>query len=174
MNKNLKIYISTIFGLVIFFILLKGLDSSNKYSPGNDLNKIDLSITLKSFLEDKEFSIKELAGKENISLINVWASWCLPCREEHSYLMKLKDRNLNIIGINYKDKKKNAKVFIDDMGNPYTKILIDHDGTKSIELGAIGVPETYIVNSSTSKILKKFIGPLDQQKFDEIIKIIQQ
>ena len=107
-------------------------------------------------------------------LINVWSSWCLPCREEHPYLMKLKDNSINVIGVNYKDNSNNAKVFIKEMGNPYTKILVDVDGTKSIELGAIGVPETYLIDSSASKILKKYIGPLDQQKFEDIIDILKQ
>ncbi len=173
MNKNLKIFITTIFGIAIFFILLKGLDNPNIYSPENIVNKIDLNISLKSFTDEKEFSIKELAGEENFALINIWASWCLPCREEHLYLMKLKDNNINIIGINYRDQRKNAKIFIESMGNPYNKILTDDDGTKSIELGAIGIPETYLINISKNKILKKYIGPLDQKKIDEILKIIQ-
>ena len=174
MNKNFKIFIATAFGILIFFILLKGLNTPNKYSPENNLNNIDLNISFESLVDEKEFTIKQLVSEENIIVINIWASWCLPCREEHLYLMKLKDNNLNIIGINYKDQRRNAKHFIENMGNPYSKILIDNDGTKSIELGAIGVPETYLVNSYKNKILKKFIGPLDQKKFNEIIKIIKK
>tara|TARA_B100001029_G_C14908529_1_gene365048 strand:- start:191 stop:715 length:525 start_codon:yes stop_codon:yes gene_type:complete len=174
MKKKFKIFIIVIFGLFIFFVLLKGLDSSGKYSAKNISKKIDLDMSLKSFDSEKKFSIKELVKKDDIFLINIWASWCLPCREEHFYLIKLKNRNLNIIGFNYKDKKNNAKLFIEDLGNPYSKILVDKDGTKSIELGAIGVPETYLVKSSNSKILKKYIGPLDQQKFNEIIRFVQK
>tara|TARA_Y100000590_G_scaffold352236_1_gene404743 strand:- start:1221 stop:1745 length:525 start_codon:yes stop_codon:yes gene_type:complete len=174
MTRNYKIIIIIIFGLSIFFVLLKGLNNSNKYSSEKIYNKIDLNIAMKSLFDEEDFTIKELINEDGIFLINIWSSWCVPCREEHLYLMQLKDENLEIIGINYKDKKNNAKNFIQDMGNPYKKILIDNDGTNSIEFGAIGVPETYLIKRSTSIMVKKYIGALDQQKFDEIIKIIEQ
>ena len=174
MNRNFKIIFSIILGLSIFFVLLKGLESTKKYSPLSTSNKIDLNIYFQSLFDEKEYSIRELADKKNFILINIWSSWCLPCREEHSYLMKLKKNNINLIGVNYKDNSNNAKVFIKEMGNPYTTILVDVDGTKSIELGAIGVPETYLVDSSESKVLKKYIGPLDQKKLEEIIYILKK
>ena len=90
MNRNFKIIFSIILGLSIFFVLLKGLESTKKYSPLNTSNKIDLNIYFQSLFDEKEYSIKELADKKNFILINIWSSWCLPCREEHSYLMKLK------------------------------------------------------------------------------------
>ena len=115
----------------------------------------------------------ELINNNNFSIINIWASWCLPCRNEHAYLIDLqKINNINLIGINYKDKEINAKKFLKDLGNPYSEILVDPDGTKSIELGAYGVPETYLVNSKTYEVIKKFIGPLDDLKFKEIVKLI--
>ena len=87
----------------------------------------------------------------------------------------LPEKNLNeidIIGINYKDKQSNAREFLSELGNPYLEVLIDLDGTKSIELGAIGVPETYLIKNKI--ILKKYIGPLDDMKLKEIIKIIKK
>ena len=108
----------------------------------------------------------------DLYVVNIWASWCLPCRDEHEYLLKLKNLNkINVIGINYKDKKSNAAKFLSDLGNPYHEVLIDLDGTKSIEFGAIGVPETYVINNNI--IVKKYIGPLDQLKLKEIIEIIK-
>ena len=83
----------------------------------------------------------------------------MPCRDEHVYLLKLRNTNkVNIIGINYKDKKSNAIEFLSDLGNPYYEVLVDLDGTKSIELGAIGVPETYLISNKI--VVKKYIGPL--------------
>ena len=97
----------------------------------------------------------------------------MPCRDEHVYLLKLRNTNkVNIIGINYKDKKSNAIKFLSDLGNPYSNILIDQDGTKSIELGVIGVPETYLVNKN-KVIVKKYIGPIDNLKFKEILEVIK-
>ena len=123
---------------------------------------------------NKEISLGELMTPEKYSLINIWASWCLPCKVEHSYLVNLKEKSkINIIGINYKDNKTNAKKFLQDLGNPYSEILLDTDGTKSIELGAYGVPETFLVDNKTNMIIKKYIGPLDETKFKEIMKIIK-
>tara|TARA_B100001123_G_C15046631_1_gene921824 strand:- start:50 stop:577 length:528 start_codon:yes stop_codon:yes gene_type:complete len=173
MIRNIKFLFTIIFGLIIFFVLLKGLEKPNNYFPNNTLKKIDKNLKLQVLYENKEIFLKKIIEKEKISLINVWASWCLPCREEHSYLVSLKENNLNIIGINYKDKEVNAKKFLKKLGNPYSAVLVDLDGTKSIEIGAIGVPETYLVNSETAEIIKKFIGPLDSLKTKEIIKILK-
>ena len=141
--------------------------------PEKNINKIDTNLTLKKIYGQKEILLDELIKNNSFSIINIWASWCLPCRDEHAYLLKLKNTNkINIIGINYKDKKSNAIKFLSDLKNPYSEILIDPDGTKSIELGAVGVPETYLVNNN-KVIIKKYIGPLDNLKFNEIIKIIK-
>ena len=78
---------------------------------------------------------------------------------------------LEIIGLNYKDNLKNAEKFLNELGNPYENILIDNDGTKAIEWGAIGVPETFLVFQN--RIIKKFIGPLNSKSVEEIKKIIQ-
>ena len=171
-NKK-KFIVIILFGLFLFLVFLKGLDKPNNYSTENISINIETQITGKMLYENKDISIGELINKNKFSLINVWASWCLPCRNEHSYLIDLgKNNNINIIGINYKDKEINAKNFLKDLGNPYSRILVDSDGTKSIELGAYGVPETYLVNNNNKKIIKKFIGPIDDLRFKEIIKIV--
>ena len=174
MIKNTKFIIIILFSLFIFFIFLKGLEKPNNYLPKNTLKKIDINLSLKELYNQKEVLLGELINNNNFSIINIWASWCLPCRDEHAYLLNLKrTNNINIIGINYKDKKSNAIKFLKDLGNPYSEVLIDPDGTKSIELGAIGVPETYLVNNKNKEIIKKYIGPLDDVKFKEILKIIK-
>ena len=82
-----------------------------------------------------------------------------------------KNLDLYIIGLNYKDKKNNSIKFLEELGNPFSKILIDPDGTISISLGAYGVPETFLVNNK-SEIIKKYIGPLTNDNISEIKKII--
>ena len=172
MNNNIKFIVIVLFSLLIFFIFLKGLEKPNNYLPEENLNKIDTNLTFKKLYDQKEVLLEELINKDSFLIINIWASWCLPCRDEHAYLLKIKNTNLiNIIGINYKDKKSNAIEFLSNLGNPYFEVLADLDGTKSIELGAIGVPETYLINNK--KIVKKYIGPLDEIKFKEIIEIIK-
>ncbi len=172
MIRNIKFLFAIFFSLIIFFIFLKGLERDQNHLSKNNLKKVDTNLELQMLYENKKISLNELINKEKISLINIWASWCLPCKQEHSYLIRLKEKNLNVIGINYKDKKLNAMNFLKDLGNPYSEVLVDSDGTKSIELGAIGVPETYLINGVTNEVIKKFIGPLDNLKFEEINKIL--
>ena len=171
-KQNLIIVICLIF--VTFFILLLGLKKENNYVPQTTHFKIEDTLTLQSLYSDKNLFLNDLFLKDNFTLINIWASWCLPCKDEHPYLINLsKSLNLNIIGINYKDDSNNAKNFLLKLGNPYREVLIDSDGGKSIELGAIGVPETYLVNKE-KKIIKNFIGPLNQKNFIEILNIVKK
>lgn len=174
MIKNIKFIIIILFSLFIFLIFLKGLEKPNNYLPEKNSNKIETNLSAKMLYDQKEVLLEELINNNSFSIINIWASWCLPCRDEHAYLLNLKKvNNINIIGINYKDKKSNAIKFLRDLGNPYSEVLIDPDGTKSIELGAFGIPETYLVNNKNKEIIKKYIGPLDDVKFKEILKIIK-
>ena len=172
MIKNIKFIIIILFSLFIFFIFFKGLEKSSNYLPENNFNKIESNLILKNLYDEKEIFLTELINNNGFSIINIWASWCMPCRSEHDYLLKLKNiYQIDIIGINYKDKKSNAVKFLSDLGNPYLNILVDKDGTKSIELGAIGVPETYLINNKV--MIKKYIGPLNDETFEEIIEIIK-
>ena len=172
MIKNIKFIIIILFSLFIFFIFFKGLEKSSNYLPENNFNKIESNLILKNLYDEKEIFLTELINNNGFSIINIWASWCMPYRSEHNYLLKLKNiYQIDIIGINYKDKKSNAVKFLSDLGNPYLNILVDKDGTKSIELGAIGVPETYLINNKV--MIKKYIGPLNDETFKEIIEIIK-
>ena len=122
----------------------------------------------------QDISLNNLLDKEGYTLLNIWASWCLPCRDEHVLLMELKDKkNLQIIGLNYKDKIINAKSFIKENGNPFDVILIDDDGSNSIILGAYGVPETYLIKNKDNIIVNKYIGILNLKNISEIKKKIK-
>jgi cytochrome c biogenesis protein CcmG/thiol:disulfide interchange protein DsbE len=98
--------------------------------------------------------------KGKVTLVNVWASWCAPCREEHPVLLGLaEDKRFGISGLNYKDKPENARRFIGDLGNPYSAIGVDENGRAAINWGVYGVPETYVVDRA-GKILYRHVGPL--------------
>ena len=104
--------------------------------------------------------------------MNIWASWCAPCRDEHPFLLNLgKQDNLEIIGLNYKDNTENAKKFLKELNNPYKVILTDKDGIIAIEWGAYGVPETFLIYDK--KIIKKYIGPLNLNSLLEIKELIK-
>jgi cytochrome c biogenesis protein CcmG/thiol:disulfide interchange protein DsbE len=101
--------------------------------------------------------------KGHVTLVNVWASWCAPCREEQPLLMKLKgDPRFRLTGLNYKDKPANALRFLGEMGNPFAAIGADEKGRTAIDWGVYGVPETYLVGKD-GRILYKHVGPFTEQ-----------
>jgi len=172
----MKIKLSFIFVfIIIIFILLiffKSLFKNNNYIPKKINNKIE-NIVIEEFYSGNNLKLKEVFENEKFVVINIWSSWCLPCRQEHQYIDNLsKIDNLKIIGLNYKDKEDNAKKFLEELGNPYDIILKDINGTKSIYLGAYGVPETFIIDSELN-ILRKYIGPLNLENEIEIKKLVQ-
>ena len=158
--------------LAIFLVFYKGLQNPNIYTPNTNIEKDLPNFQTKMFNEDREIFLRDIFKKDKFYLINIWASWCIPCREEHSFLISLSNqKNIEIVGLNYKDNSKNAKNFLKELDNPYQIILSDKDGTNSIELGAYGVPESFLIYNQ--KIIKKIIGPLNNKSFIEIKKIIK-
>ena len=170
-NKILASFLTVVF-LIIFLLFYKGLQKPNIYIPITDVEKDIPSFTAQIFDSNNQIDSDDIFENDKFYLINIWASWCAPCRDEHPVLMSLsKNNKLTIIGINYKDNKTNAKSFLDELGNPYEKIIVDKNGTNSIEWGAFGVPETFIIYNN--KIIKKYIGPLNQEFFLEIQNLIK-
>ncbi|WP_298816631.1 DsbE family thiol:disulfide interchange protein [uncultured Roseibium sp.] len=111
------------------------------------------------------FSSDDLQGK--VSVVNVFASWCGPCRQEHPLLEELaKVDGIEMVGINYKDKPENARRFLGSLGNPYDRVGADASGRAAIDWGVYGVPETFIVDEK-GMIRYKFIGPLGPQSYAE-------
>ena len=157
---------------IIFLIFYKGLQNSNIYIPKNNI-EIDIpAFNAKLFDTDEEILSEEIFKTNEFYFMNIWSSWCIPCREEHQFLMNLgSQENIEIIGLNYKDKNENAKKFLKEFNNPFKLIVSDIDGTIAIEWGAIGVPESFLIYNK--KIIKKIVGPLDENSLLEIKKIIQ-
>ena len=170
-NKFLPFSIFIIF-IIIFIILYKGLQESNIYIPESKSNYEVPSTMVKLFDTNQTVNTIEIFQLDKLYLLNIWSSWCAPCREEHSILMELKkNEQLKVVGINYKDSKKNAKKFLEELGNPYDQIIFDNKGTNAIEWGAYGVPESFLINKN--KIIKKYIGPLNKESVEEIKSYIK-
>jgi cytochrome c biogenesis protein CcmG/thiol:disulfide interchange protein DsbE len=105
-----------------------------------------------------------------VSVVNVWASWCVPCRDEAPLLTELgKDKRLQVIGINYKDAPDNARRFLGQFGNPYGMVGVDGNGRAAIEWGVYGVPETFIVGRE-GKIVYKLVGPITPDNLDSVVR----
>ena len=159
--------------IIIFFFVVfyKGLTNTNIYKPSLSINNSLPEFKTSDFFTSEVISSKNLFSKSDFYLINIWSSWCLPCKVEHPYLLKFQNEDkLKLIGINYKDQKKNATGFLKEMSNPFDRIINDKDGTISINLGAYGVPETFLVKNNL--IIKKVIGPINEESYLEILNII--
>jgi len=98
--------------------------------------------------------------KGQVYVLNVWASWCLPCRQEHAQLLEIsRQKIVPIIGLDYMDQREKAKQLLEQLGNPYTAVPFDKDGRTAIDWGVYGAPETYLVNAK-GQIVFKFISPI--------------
>tara|TARA_B100001093_G_C26366289_1_gene816723 strand:- start:42 stop:560 length:519 start_codon:yes stop_codon:yes gene_type:complete len=170
-NKIFPIFISIVF-ILIFVIFYRGLQNSNIYIPKTSIEKDIPNFNAKIFNSNKKINSEEVFKKDKFYLMNIWASWCIPCRDEHLYLMNLSNQKIiEVIGLNYKDNKSNAKKFLEELNNPYKIIISDEDGTIAIEWGAYGVPETFLIHNK--RIVKKYVGPLNSNSLLEIKKLIK-
>jgi cytochrome c biogenesis protein CcmG/thiol:disulfide interchange protein DsbE len=108
--------------------------------------------------------------KGAVTVVNVWASWCVPCRDEAPLLMELaKDKRFRLVGINYKDEPANAQRFVARFGNPFAAAGADQSGRAGIEWGVYGVPETFVIGRD-GKIAYKLIGPISADNLDTVLK----
>ena len=173
MKNKFSLFIVITFLCFCFVIFYKGLNNSNIYTPKtNDKKKIPI-FEAKDFNSNIYLNSEKIFDEDIFYIVNIWASWCTPCRVEHPLLMELsKNQKFKLIGLNYKDNLNKAKHFINEFGNPYSQIIIDNDGTLSVEFGAYGVPETFIIDKN-KKIIKKFIGPINKEMVEEIKLIIK-
>ena len=173
MKNKFSLFIVIIFLSFCFVIFYKGLNNSNIYTPKiNDKKNIPI-FKAKIFSSNNYIDSEKIFAENSYYIVNIWASWCVPCRKEHSSLMELsKSKSVKLIGLNYRDNLKNAKKFINELGNPYSQILIDNDGILGVEFGAYGVPETFLIDKN-KKIIKKFVGPINKEIVREIKKIIK-
>mgnify|MGYP001319145360 CR=1 len=173
MKNKFILFIVITFLIFCFVVFYKGLNNSNTYTPIiNDKKRIPL-FEAKDFNSNVYLDSKKIFNEDIFYIVNIWASWCVPCRTEHPLLMQLsKSQSVKLIGLNYRDNFNNAKNFISEFGNPYSIILIDKDGTLGIEFGAYGVPETFLIDKNKD-IIKKFVGPINQEIVNEMKLIIK-
>jgi cytochrome c biogenesis protein CcmG, thiol:disulfide interchange protein DsbE len=105
----------------------------------------------------------------HVSLVNVWASWCVPCHDEVAFLQQLaQDPRIRLVGINYKDQPDNARRFLNRYGNPFAAAGADGNGRAAIEWGVYGVPETFVVGRD-GRIAFKLVGPINAENFEQVL-----
>ena len=152
--------------IVLVGFLYVGLGLNPREVPSPLIDKPAPQFTLPQLHdEQKTFSMTDMQGK--VWLLNVWASWCVSCREEHPVLMALAQQNLvPIIGLDYKDKPEDGKLWLARGGDPYALSVMDREGRVGIDYGVYGVPETYVIDRQ-GIIRYKHIGPITQQSLNE-------
>ena len=167
MNKIILSIPIVVISIISFFLFIFLLQNKNSNIPPSAL--LDEEIPKVKFINlfNSNQVITAEKFKDKTILINFFASWCTPCKAEHSLFFKIKKQNpkLFILGINHKDKKEDALKYLDEDGNPYDFVGIDKEGLISLEFGVFGLPETFVV-SKAGKIIYKYVGPLT----NEIIK----
>lgn len=152
-------------GLVGLFASQMGRDISFVPSALIDRPVPEFALPAVEGLAQAGFVTADLSGN-GVSVVNVFASWCVPCRVEHPLLMDLAARGeVALFGINYDDLPDNARAFLVELGNPYDRVGADRDRRVGIEWGVYGVPETFVVNAQ-GVITFKHVGPLSPESYE--------
>lgn len=160
--------------LVLVVFLAIGLTRDPSKLPSALLDKPAPTFRLPQLKDPaKTFSAEDMRGK--VWILNVWASWCIACREEHPYLDSYaKSGTVPIYGLNYKDEPEDALAWLGELGDPYVLSAVDHDGRVGIDYGVYGAPETYLIDKSGT-IRHKHVGPVTPDVWNkEFLPLVQQ
>lgn len=171
---KLKFAVPLVLFLVLSAFLWKGLRMDPRRVPSPLIGKPAPEFVLSDIHDPtKKLSSHDMLGK--VWLLNVYASWCESCKDEHPLLVQFSGRQLApIIGLDYKDQPEDARKWLDQMGNPYTESVSDLDGRVGINYGVYGVPETYVIDKQ-GIIRDKIIGPVTTQSINEqLVPLIKE
>jgi len=171
MNKRILLLIPAIFFILMLGLLLFGLGRDPNMVPSALVNRPLPEFSLPRLELDAtkiatQITAQDLTG--SISIINFWATWCPPCHIEHPYLVEISEREqaVTFIGVNYKDDLDEARLFLEEKGSPFEKIIVDLDGSLGIDFGLAGAPETFIVDSF-GMIRYRHVGVINHQIWEE-------
>ena len=160
--------------LIIFVALVAllgiGLTLNPRLVPSPLIDKPAPEFELPLLFDEGSFSNKDLIG--HVTLVNVWASWCFACRQEHETVKHLSRNGVRIIGLNYKDEPDAAKSWLAQLGNPYQVVAVDYNGRIAIDWGVYGAPETFLIDKN-GIIRHKVIGPLsDKENYEKLMSVM--
>jgi len=151
--------------IIVFGALTYALNDDSAEQNTAMLNKPVPAFSLASLSDNNKIIDQQSLAGNGYKLLNVWASWCGVCKLEHDYLLQLAGNGVDIIGLNYRDNRKDALKVLNKDGNPYSEVLFDPDGNLALDLGVIGTPETFLIDND-GVIVKRISGVLDQQVWD--------
>jgi len=176
MNKQrLFLFIPLFVFIVLAGFFWRGLSLDPNEMPSALLNKpvpaFELPVIPASENPPGLLNANQEMLKGKVSLLNVWATWCVPCRQEHEFLIKLKSQGVPIYGINYKDNSEDAQRWFAELHNPYVYAVLDADGRLGLNLGVFGYPETFLVDKQ-GVIRYKHIGVINEENWSSTLKPI--
>lgn len=154
-------------GLALMFYI--GLQRDNPNALPSQMEGRAAPAVAVTPLADRTLLSDAQLREGGVKIVNFWASWCAPCRVEHPTLMELAEEGIPIFGVNYKDEPGKALAFLDELGDPYTAVGADTEGRMALDWGLYGVPETYVINSDGT-VLLRFPGPVTQRVLIETIR----
>ncbi len=154
--------------LAMAALLYKGLSLDPKKVPSPLVDRPAPAFALPE-LHSPEIQLSDADFKGQVSLLNVWATWCVSCRQEHRLLMALERQGIPIYGLNYKDERDAAIRWLQQFGDPYKAVAFDADGRVGIDWGVYGTPETFVIDKQ-GIVRYKHIGPLTTESFDRDIR----
>ncbi|CCF21268.1 periplasmic thioredoxin (cytochrome c biogenesis) [Pseudorhizobium banfieldiae] len=184
-RRGIGRYLLALIPLAVFagFALVAGKMLYDQDVNGRDISAIPSaligqkapSLALPALEGSNTPALTDAAIDGKLTLVNVFASWCVPCRQEHPFLKELaKDERLTVVGINYKDRNDNALRFLGELGNPYDAIGVDPNGKAAIDWGVYGIPESYLVGTDGTILYKK-VGPFDERSLtQELLPAIEK
>jgi len=173
MKKQLLILPAIFLLILLIFFYLLIIDRNPTELPSTLLNKNVPKFETESLLKEKKFISSEEFGGE-IKLVNFFATWCKPCRDEHNFIKDFSNQEgIEVIGINYKDNEQKAIRWLKKLGNPYSNIGVDKNGRIAIDWGVYGIPETFVVNSK-GIIKYRHVGPITKKTYKKINLIINE
>ena len=167
--SRLKLFIPLAIFAVLALLFWRGLSIDPSDMPSALIDKPVPEFSLPALAESSTVLLTQDLFKGQVSLINIWATWCVSCRVEHSYLLTLAAEGVAIVGVNYKDDSLAARRWLQDLGDPYQVNIVDAKGYLGLDLGVFGAPETYLVDAE-GVIRYKHVGIVDARVWHEILQ----
>jgi cytochrome c biogenesis protein CcmG, thiol:disulfide interchange protein DsbE len=161
-----------LFGILCLFFW-RGLSLNPHELPSVQIGNVVAEFTLPE-LQDPNLLFRSTQIRNEVTLLNVWASWCAACAEEHIFLLELARKGVPIYGLNYKDKPESARKWLVELGNPYKQVAQDTEGLAAFELGVYGAPETFVIDKK-GIIRYRHAGIMNQELWqNEILPLMRQ
>lgn len=174
-KQRIVLFIPVVIFMLLSVLLWRGLSNDPTNLPSALLNKpvpvFNLPVLAAQENPAGITSATNEIFKGHVTLLNVWATWCVTCKQEHDYLMTLKEQGVRIIGVNYKDNIEGAEKWLKDLLNPYYLSVVDKNGRLGLDLGVYGAPETFIIDKQAI-IRYRYAGEVNEEVWLETLKPI--